>query len=194
MKNRISLLFFISFISTGIGAQSRIQEPGATQYKHSIIINFLISKGSSCTGYQIQRSQDTSHFEAIYDYSGVCGELSKDQAITFADEHPQKNTVNYYRVLIPPSDHSMIISVAYSDISEQGYIIHENPVGDQLQLTSLTKGTLKIYNQTGRLVIEIISNEDGPFTKNVSSLDSGLYYFVIEPAVGRSLAGKFVKK
>ncbi|MES2513279.1 MAG: T9SS type A sorting domain-containing protein [Bacteroidota bacterium] len=194
MKSGITIFFIISLISTGIVSQSRIQELQAHPYRHGIVINYLISKGNSCTGYQIQRAGDTLHFETIYDYSGICGESSKAQAITFSDEHPEKNAVNYYRVLIPPSDQSQIISVIFRDLSEIGYLIYENPVGDVLKLVSTPRSKVKIYNQTGHLDTEIISNEDGSLEEDISSLDSGMYYFSIESAIGQRIFGKFIKK
>ncbi|MES2763439.1 MAG: T9SS type A sorting domain-containing protein [Bacteroidota bacterium] len=194
MRFGIHILFFICLISNGMFSQSRIQQLQATQYKQSVLINYVITQGNSCSGYQIQRSTDSVNFETIYDYSGVCGELTKSQEISFTDEHPYKNSVNYYRVLIPPADHSKITSVLYSPISEKGYVLYDNPVSDYLILRSITKSKLKIYNQTGHLVREIISSEDASYKEDVSFLDNGLYYFLIVPATGQSVFGKFIKK
>jgi hypothetical protein len=193
MKRHISIFVFICLISKDTCAQSRIQELHATQYKQQVIINYLISAGNACSGYQVQRSADTVNFKPIYDYSGICGELTKAQSITFTDEDPQKNTVNYYRILIPPSDHSKVVSVVYNDISEKGYLISENPISDHLKLISSATSKLKIYNQTGNVIREIFSNENGLYNEDVSSLEAGMYYFEIEPAIGQKIVGKFVK-
>lgn len=194
MKSGINIFLLVCLISNSLFSQSRAQELKVIQYKQSVVVNYIITAGSSCSGYQIQRSTDTTNFETIYDYSGICGELAKSQTITFTDENPKKNAINYYRVFIPPTDYSKITSVIYNDISEKGYILYENPIGDLLKMVSLTKSKLKIFNQTGGLVKEILSNEDGSYSEDTSSLDSGLYYFSIEPATGQSIVGKFIKK
>lgn len=191
--NKILLLSVSIIASVNSIAQSRIQELTATQFKQSILINFIITSGSSCSGYQIQRSKDSVNFEILYDYSAVCGELTKPQLISFTDDSPLKNTINYYRVFIPPSDYSNIKSVVFSDISEKGYLLYTNPVSQNLIILGNSKnGKLKIYNQTGNIVNESISNEDGLFNEDPSSWPKGLYYFAIETNIGMNVGGKFI--
>ena len=190
------LLFTVTFFtSINLISQSRIEELNAANYKQSIVVSWLISAGNSCTGYQIQRSGDSLNFEVLFDFSGICGELTKAQSISFIDEKPLINAINYYRVLIPPADYSKITSILFSDISEKGYLLFENPVNQNLALLSSSKnGKLKIYDQTGNLIKEFSSNEGGLFNENVSELSSGLFYFKIESDIGKDIDGKFIKQ
>lgn len=190
------VFFSISFLaSVNSIAQSRVQELTAVQYKQNVLISFIITSGNSCTGYQIQRSNDSFNFEIVYDYSAICGELTKPQSISFTDDRPLKNSVNYYRIFIPPADYSKITSVVFSDISEKGYLLYSNPITQNLVLLcNSANGKLKIYNQTGNLIKEFISNEDGLFNEDLSSWPKGLFYFIIETNVGKNVGGKFIKE
>lgn len=197
MNLHLKILFFVSFylIFLNSNSQTRIQELSAQQYNQNIVVRYLIIAGNSCAGYQILRSNDSLNFDVIYDYAGICGESSKSQSITFTDESPQKNSKNYYKVLIQPFDYSNVISVFYTDLSEQGYLLLQNPITDNLSLLSnLNSGILKIYNQTGKLTLSISPNKQGLYHKDISWLGNGIYYFILENAKGKPLHGKFIKE
>lgn len=195
LYNKIVLFCFFLSACAYSNAQSRVQELTATQFKQNVIIRFVISPGNSCSGYQIQRSNDSLNFEVLYDYVGICGELNKPQTITYTDKSPLKNVVNYYRILIPPSDFSNIVSVFYHDISENGYLLFSNPITKTLLLQSnFENGKLKIYNQKGGLVKEYFPNENGIYSEDISSLPGGLYYFIIETDNKKTTSGKFIKE
>ena len=197
MNLYLKIFFYAIFYAGTLNAdaQSRVQALTATQHNQNIIINYLISAGNTCSGYQILKSNDSLNFNVIYDYSGICGESSKAQNITFSDEYPEKNKKNYYKVLILPSDYSAAISVFFIDFSEKGYLLLQNPITDYLSILSGTNSNvLKIYNQKGDLIQSLTPNEQGLYQKDISSLGSGIYYFVIESSKGNPLHGKFIKE
>lgn len=193
--NKIFLLPFLILNTLNSYAQSRVQNLSATHYKQNILISFIITSGNDCTGYQIQRSIDSLNFDLLYDYSGICGNQPQAQSISFTDEVPVKNAINYYRVLIPPSDYSRITSVVYTDISEKGYLLYSNPVVQKLSLLSISEKTkLTIYNQTGCLVKEYSPDENGLYIEDLSTLPNGLFYFIIQSNIGKNISGKFIKQ
>lgn len=197
MNLYLKIVFYIIIYNGALNgyAQSRIQALTATQYNQNIVISYLISAGNTCSGYQILKSNDSLNFNVIYDYAGICGESSKAQNITFSDEHPEENKKNYYKVLILPSDYSAAISVFFIDLSEKGYLLMQNPITDRLSILSdINSKTLKIYNQKGDLIQSLTPNEKGLYQKEISSLGSGVYYFVIESSKGNPLHGKFIKE
>lgn len=192
--NKIIVFSFLIVISRYSLAQSRIQELAATQYKQSVILNFIITPGNACSGYKIEHSIDSLNFELLYDFSGICGELTKSQSISYSHETPLKNKRNYYRVLIPPADYSTISSLVFIDISEKGYILYNNPINQNLLLlSSYTNSKLKIYNQFGELVRKFSPNENGLYYEDITALQSGILYFEIEPKIGKTIFGKFIK-
>jgi hypothetical protein len=191
------IIFCISFvIVNGYSiAQSRIQDLTVIPYTQSILVNFIITAGNACSGYQIQRSKDSLNFHVLYDYSGICGELSKSQSISYNDAYPLKNTKSYYRILIPQDDYSTIVSTVFSDVSEKGYLLFSNPISQNLVLQSnSSQGILSIYNQQGIKINEYKPNDDGLYFEDATRLSNGLYYFLIESFVGQPVSGKFIKE
>ncbi len=187
------IILYIGTLNTY--SQSRVQELTATQYNKNIIINYLISAGNTCSGYQILKSNDSLNFSVIYDYSGICGESSKAQNIIFNDEYPEKNKKNYYKVLIQPSDYSHVISLFYTDFAEKGYLLIQNPITNNLSILSeLNNSVLNIYNQAGNLTLTLTPNQQGLYYEDITWLANGIYYFTIENAKGKPLHGKFVKE
>ena len=197
MSIYIRILLFLGLVYLNhlkLSAQSRVQELTSTQYKKSIFLNFIITSGSTCSGYQIQHSLDSINFELLFDYYGVCGEQTKSQSFSFVDENPVKNAKNYYRVFIPPNDYSKINTISYFDLSDNGYLLFNNPVNKNLIiLSNNTNSLMKIFNQTGSLVKAIYSNENGLYDEDISSLEGGLYLFFIESSQGKNITGKFLK-
>ena len=71
----------------------------------------------------------------------------------------------------------------------------QNPVYDKLVvLGNSNVKTLKIYNQTGTFVKSLLPNQEGLFEENISALNGGLYYFIIENNTSKLLYGKFIKQ
>ncbi len=185
----VCLLFIVE---SALLAQSRIQNLNATQYKNNIQISCVLGMGSPCSGYKIERSSDSYHFETIYDYAGVCGSNEKELSISYTDQNPIKNSTNYYRVVIPPSDYSAIVASDYIEFPENGYFLLQNPVTDTFTLyTNLQEsGNIIIYNQQGHKVLEFKKTQEGMFKEDVSDLPVGLYYFTVE---NKKIRGKFLK-
>lgn len=193
--NKTFLLSILFLFTVNSHAQSRVQNLSATQYKQSVLINFIITPGNDCVGYQIQRSTDSINFDVLYDYSGICGNQPEAQSIAFTDEVPVKNAVNYYRILIPPADYSKITSIVFSDISEKGYLLYSNPITNNfILLSNSNKGELTIFNQTGCLIKEYTPDENGLYKEDFSAFPNGLYYFIIQSAIGKDVSGKLIKQ
>lgn len=193
--NKIILFSFLILFAFNSNAQSRVQNLSAIQYKQIVQINFSITSGNNCTGYQIQRSTDSLNFDILYDYAGICGNQPEAQRISFTDEVPVKNAVNYYRILIPPADYSTITSIVFSDISEKGYLLYSNPVNQTLSILSNSdKGKLTLYNQTGCFMNEYTPDENGLYREDLSAFPNGLFYFIIQSNIGKNISGKFIKQ
>lgn len=191
----LSLFLSITFISINLGAQSRIQNLSGAQHKGNVQLNFVITEGESCAGYQIQRSENPFNFDLLYDFSGICGDLIKPQSFSYTDESPLKNTTTYYRVFIPPLDYSDIISLTYFDFPESGYILFSNPVTSSLKiLVNSSSSTIEIYDGQGNKLFNFIANSEGYVDEPISSIPNGLYYFLIKTKNEKILKGRFLKE
>ena len=193
--NRIAVSLVAIAYCTGLYGQSRIKNFTAVQYKENVQVSFIIVPGQSCTGYQVQRSDNATDFETLYDFSGICGDAVKAQAISFTDSDPLKIDVSYYRAFIPPADYSEILSVSYLGFPSSGYILFPNPVAGMLNvLVNSRSATLELYHSNGEKLTEATSNANGLLTKDMSGFQSGLYYFLIKTEENRLIKGRFIKE
>lgn len=194
VRTYLTAFFLIAWLAFIAQEESRIQNLNAVQVKDVINLNFILSPGNSCSGYLIQRADEKMNFETIFEHAGTCGDQIKSQFLSYTDERPLNNIKNYYRIFIPPSDYSKIISAEFYDFSAISYILYSNPVEGSLKiLVDAPNSDLELFNQDGRKLYDIKTSIDGSFSEDVSSLSKGLYYFTIKTKNGRTLKGNFLK-
>jgi hypothetical protein len=186
------LIFFIC-VKYNVKSQSRVKNLKLIQFKESIYIDFTITKGNSCLGFTIQQSNDSINFSTIYEFIGICGELTKEQDISYTYDNPSKNIKNYYRVFIPPADYSEIKSIDVTSISIEGYLLYDNPFANLLKIKTIKNSTILIFNSKGEKLIEYSADIDGMINQDISFLDNGLYMFLIKHSNNTYLNGKFIK-
>ena len=95
MKKSIVIIFL--FISLASFAQ-RITNFDAFIAGNGAAIKFVISKGTSCNGYNILHSLDSINYSAIYNFPGICGNTASDESISYLDTAPDVNKYNYYKI------------------------------------------------------------------------------------------------
>lgn len=195
MKRWLSALFLF-FVFFGVHAQSRIIYFKATALGDSVRLNFTISSGTACAGYNVLKGSDSLNLNPVYVYPGICGNNSSNETYAYTDFSPNKTTPNFYRILIPPGDYSNTLRVdvaaSFSDM-----IIFPQPTEDILNIKFLNKSyfyyEMKIYDRFGRKMGETNGNSSDRITVNVSGLPIGLYAFMIIDINGNAYRGKFIK-
>jgi len=191
-KIAVFLIFFIC-IKNYAKSQSRVKNLTLLQFKEYIYIDFAITKGNTCSGFKILQSNDSINFITIHEFIGVCGELTKEQNISYIHNNPSKNIKNYYRVFIPPSDYSVIKSINVTSIPVEGYLIYANPFTNLLKIKTSKNSTILIFNSKGEKLSEYSSDTNGLITEDISALENGLYFFLIKDENDKFLKGEFIK-
>ena len=87
-----------------------------TQFNNSIVINFTLVKGNTCSDTEVQRSTDGINFIVIYTIAGLCGSTQENVSYTITDNSPVPNSINYYRINLRSLGLSDIIKVRYIEI------------------------------------------------------------------------------
>lgn len=191
----VILSIFFSFIFQSMQSQTRVTNFDVIQYKNSIQLSFIITPGEYCIGYEVMRSSDGSNFQNIYNYPSVCGDIVKPQQMVYYDEAPQKNIKSYYQVFVPPNNYSEVLSITYYEFSKLGYVLFSNPSTDLLKIfINSSDAKLELYDLTGNKVSEFISDKEGWIIQNISSMNSGMYVFMITTPDERTLSGKIIKQ
>lgn len=166
----------------------------ATEIQEQVLLKWAISKGETCNGILITRSDDSLYFEAIGRIEGVCGSPEFQQAYSFVDENPLLNKKAYYRLELGLSDFSSIISVEIIAENDKGYQVRPQPI----QYTGKIyfnnpedqEWQLKIYRLNAQIIYQT-STRNHFFEIETSEWRSGVYLFVLLSEAER-IQGKII--
>src|ERR1044071_6447520 len=103
---RWKLIVILTLFCTISRAQTRIYYFNTVSLTDSIRLNFTVSAGPSCAGYQILKGSDSINLYPIYGYPGVCGNVNFNESHAYTDFGPNRLTPNFYQIYIPPNDYS----------------------------------------------------------------------------------------
>ena len=180
MKKKVGFLFFL--LSTHIFAQ-RILNFKIFQVNQAVFLNFILSKGSSCNGFNVLHSTDSVNFKVIHEDPTICGTSNADEAKNWTHANPIINQLNYYKIQLNPGEMSPVNRIFVNQTNKPNIVLFPNPIStDNYFLTIKILGTESlefdgfIYNQFGNYVLKIenqstISNS----TIKINELSNGLY-------------------
>ena len=180
MKKKVGFLFFL--LSTHIFAQ-RILNFKIFQVDQAVFLNFILSKGSSCNGFNVLHSTDSVNFKVIHEDPTICGTSNADEAKNWTHANPIINQLNYYKIQLNPGEMSPVNRIFVNQTNKPNIVLFPNPIStdhDFLTIKILGTESLEfdgfIYNQFGNYVLKIenqstLSNS----TIKIHELSNGLY-------------------
>lgn len=180
MKKKVGFLFFL--LSTHIFAQ-RILNFKIFQVNQAVFLNFILSKGSSCNGFNVLHSTDSVNFKVIHEDPTICGTSNADEAKNWTHVNPIINQLNYYKIQLNPGEMSPVNRIFVNQTNKPNIVLFPNPISTDIDLLTIKiLGTESlqfdgfIYNQFGNYVLKIenqstISNS----TIKIHELSNGLY-------------------
>ncbi len=180
MKKKVGFLFFL--LSTHIIAQ-RILNFKIFQVNQAVFLNFILSKGSSCNGFNVLHSSDSVNFKIIHEDPTICGTSNADEAKNWTHANPIINQLNYYKIQLNPGEMSPVNRIFVNQTNKPNIVLFPNPISTDIDLLTIKiLGTESlafdgfIYNQFGNYVLKIekqstISNS----TIKINELSNGLY-------------------
>lgn len=147
------------------------------QHNDQVFLSWVIARGSTCNGIQVERSTDNLVFEMVGYIGGVCGSASEPRPYSFIDQNPVKNQTNYYRLELGNQGYSETQSLEFQVFSA-GLTVGPNPAQDETKIRFSNPFqdpvNLEIYNLSGRLVRELQGNSN-TFQLDLSSFQDGVY-------------------
>jgi hypothetical protein len=180
MKKKVGFLFFL--LSTHIFAQ-RILNFKIFQVNQAVFLNFILSKGSSCNGFNVLHSTDSVNFKVIHEDPTICGTSNADEAKNWTHANPITNQLNYYKIQLNPGEMSPVNRIFVNQTNIPNIVLFPNPISTDIDLLTIKiLGTESlafdgfIYNQFGNYVLKIenqstLSNS----TIKINELSNGLY-------------------
>ena len=180
MRKILTYIFFIVVINTHA---QRIQNFSVFTASTSVGIKFTVKAGSQCAGYTIYHSIDSVNFYPIYNYAGICGDLTLDQDYSYTHQTPTINQINYYKIELTGAEISTVRRVYVSEIPQINMVVYPNPVyfyTDELNIRIFNTANLKLfgflYDQFGKPLqkLDIITKTEFG-TLNLYNLQNGVY-------------------
>jgi hypothetical protein len=173
----------IGFILLSTHAKSqRIVDFTLNSAANIVTGKFVITAGSTCSGFTVFRSTDSLNYYQIFDSPQICGNSFTPETKSFSDASPALNQINYYKVLLQPFD------VAYAKIfvgQNQGsnLVPYPNPVyqgNSTLNLKLINGGnaivTGHLFNQGARSIQKLELRTYNDLTEiNIAGLENGVY-------------------
>ena len=157
---RIVIIFI--FLAQLVNAQ-RIQNFNLTLTHTIVSVRFTVSAGSQCLGYQVLHSIDSLNYYPVYDYAGICGEVTKALNHSYDHYSPALDAVNFYKIQLNGVETSPPQRIYVPSSPKVNMIVYPNPVYNFYDLLSL-----KIFNANNTRVVGYIYNQSG---KPVRELD-----------------------
>ncbi len=202
MMTKRHTLFFISFFFTLLllsGQISRVSKFNAIILGNDIRLDFTISQGSSCNGYQILKGYDSTNYNLLYDYSGICGNSSTEESFSYTDGGVQKNSYLYYKILIPPFDYSKALRMYVEEKKTKKNILYTYPqpvnstVTAYLENENFDDYVLRIIDCNGMVRRELRINAYKYITTDISDFEHGVYCLFLIDSSGNFSRGKIIK-
>lgn len=180
MKKKVGFLFFL--LSTHIFAQ-RILNFKIFQVNQAVFLNFILSKGSSCNGFNVLHSTDSVNFKVIHEDPTICGTSNADEAKNWTHANPIINQLNYYKIQLNRGEMSPVNRIFVNQTNKPNIVLFPNPIStdhDFLTIKILGTESLEfdgfIYNQFGNYVLKIENQSTiSSSTIKINELSNGLY-------------------
>jgi hypothetical protein len=153
-----------------------------SQLNGKVILEWVISSGSTCNGIRIYRSTDSVDFNLIGAILGECGSISEPVLYTFTDSLPVSNRINYYQLELGGNGSSEIVSIEIIGTDQGDYQIRPHPVNNESGIyfnnSNNSNCQLRIFNIYGFELYRASTNQNF-FILQSDFLPSGLYAFTI---------------
>lgn len=174
-----AMALFLLFTGTAqVSAQGvELDKFAVFQHNDQVFLSWVMARGSTCNGIQVERSTDNIEFEIIEYIPGVCGSAAEPRPYSYIDENPVANQTNYYRLELGYQGYSETQSLEFRVFSE-GITIGPNPAQDQTEIRfrnpSQDMVNLEIYSISGRLVHETRATSS-TLDLDLSTFQDGVY-------------------
>jgi predicted secreted protein len=154
----------------------------ANSLKNAIQLNWQTASEINSLGFQVERSTDGIHFDAI-DFVKSKGNSSQFTQYQLIDANASSGLTNYYRLRQKDSDGTESFSKIVS-VKTQGkstFSFAPNPASTHVNLNfEGEQGILNVYDLLGRVVLTKTINANNAQLMDISTLTTGNYILEIK--------------
>jgi len=182
LNKKYFFAILIVVFSVNLNAQ-RIQNLNVFVAGTNVVVKFSIGTGTQCSGYKILHSLDSTYFNVVFDYPGICGTSATPEEISYTHTGPSLNQTNFYKVELVPIETSLTKRVFVPEQKISQLLVYPNPVTqltDLLNLKIANAGKTRligfVYNQAGKPVKQIdVTTINDATSINIFDVNNGLY-------------------
>lgn len=96
---RLLLLLFLIIGKTAC-AQFTVQSFSAAQIsRNQVALDWVVGPGNTCADLLLEMSTDSVNYTVVYDYPGICGDVTFSQSYQYIHQSEECNGKRYYRLI-----------------------------------------------------------------------------------------------
>lgn len=81
-------------------AQFTVQSFSATQIsRNQVVLDWVVGPGNTCADLLLEMSTDSVNYIVVYDYPGICGDVTFSQSYQYIHQSEECNGKRYYRLI-----------------------------------------------------------------------------------------------
>jgi len=154
-----------------------------TQTDNGVLISFTIRGGVTCSGVKIERSDDGTKYDEVYEFAGVCGSLNTDESYTYTDTQPLINQTAWYRLDLGSLGlYSGTRTIRYIQYNSSGLVVFPTPCRDDCEVFFSNPREIEheavLYDRSGKTISREFISEN-IWKPATASLPAGIYFFRI---------------
>lgn len=183
MIRKSVLFFFLLSLQTLYAQDIVLDKFQGDALNGKIKLSWTIASGSTCNGTEIQHSLDSLNWKKVGQIDGICGDPNQSVSYDFTHSDPQKNSTNYYRLLLGSVQLSNTIALEIIDLGEDNYFVRPNPITHAGTLFFKNDNQLdfqvRFFDKNGQLIQEMQTNSN-QLSLHANDFPNGIVYFSIQ--------------
>jgi hypothetical protein len=81
-------------------AQFTVQSFSAAQIsRNQVVLDWVVGPGNTCADLLLEMSKDSVNYTVVYDYPGICGDVTFSQSYQYIHQSEECNGKRYYRLI-----------------------------------------------------------------------------------------------
>jgi hypothetical protein len=191
------LSILLVLFSLGVNAQDGdgyLANFTGNHYKKSALLLWTTKIGFSCSDIKIEHSTDTTNFEAIYTWPGICGATTTEVDYTYEVLDLTPGMVHYFKLNMGFFGTSSVIKIFVPLVAKTALIAPHPATFESKLVYNLESGesaNITIYNNEGVQVYFKDDYNSNTLELNQLGISAGMYYYTVTTG-SKLFKGKFI--
>lgn len=195
MHRLIAILFIsYSFFASAQDGDAYMANFSGNTYKKSALLLWTTKAGFSCSDIKIEHSTDTTSFETIYTWPGICGATTLEIDYTYEVPNLSPGIFHYFKLNLGFYGTSSIIKI-FVPLQAKTALVVPHPANiESLLIYNLESGEtadISILNSQGIQVYSDLNYRSNTLSLKDLGISKGIYYYTVTTG-SKQFQGKFI--